>query len=104
MGLQYVFEVFLGTGDLSGVADDELSITFMVIVTLFGTLILTNLLIALMTTSYEVVQEAAHKQVIHTRTELTREVKSGTRLMSAPLNIFVFIISLAIDVLNLLLS
>ena len=45
-GLQYVFEVFLGTGDLSGVADDGPSIIFMVCVTLFGALILTNLLIA----------------------------------------------------------
>jgi len=96
--------VFLGTGDLSGVADDQLSIAFMVIVTLFGTLILTNLLIALMTTSYEEVQDAADKQVIHTRTELTREVKSGTRLMPAPLNVIVFIISVVIDILNFFLA
>jgi len=55
-GLIYVFQVFIGTGDLGGVADDGLGIIFMVLATLFGPLILTTLLIALMTTQYENVQ------------------------------------------------
>ena len=72
--------------------------------TLFGSLILTNLLIALMTSKYEDVQEQATKQVIHTRTELTSQLKSGTRLMPPPLNIIVFLISIAVDIINLFLA
>ena len=42
-GLKYVFEVFVGTGDLGGVGGQSTAIVFMVFATFFGTLILTNL-------------------------------------------------------------
>ena len=49
-GVLYVFEVFVGTADLSGVGEDPFATVFMALATLFGTLMLTNLLIALMAT------------------------------------------------------
>ena len=45
----YVFEVFVGT-DLSGLGDEPLAIAFTGVAILFGALMLTNLLIALMAT------------------------------------------------------
>eukprot|EP01083_Nonionella_stella_P127007 384693_1 len=99
-GLQYVFEVFIGTGDLSGVSNQPLGIIFMVAVTFFGTLILTNLLIALMTTEYEAVQSQAKAEVIFNETELTIDLTSRSRQMPPPLNIVVIVISLIIHILN----
>ena len=49
-GFLYVFEVFVGSADLSGAGDDPFAIVFTALATLFGTLLLTNLLIALMAT------------------------------------------------------
>ena len=99
-GLGYVFEVFIGTGDLSGVADEPIAIYFMVIATIFGTLILTNLLIALMTTEYEKVKDAAKGEVIHNHAELTYDLSQRSRSMPPPLNIVVLVIALIVDIIN----
>eukprot|EP01084_Bolivina_argentea_P216497 367791_1 len=68
-GLIYVFQVFIGTGDLSGTGqslqDEPFAVLIMIIATIFGTIILTNLLIALMTTEYESVSEQAKREVIY---------------------------------------
>eukprot|EP01084_Bolivina_argentea_P150327 262534_1 len=61
----------------------------MVLATIFGALILTNLLIALMTTEYENVQEAAKGEVIYNKADLAYDLSNRSRLMPPPLNIVV---------------
>lgn len=72
----------------------------MVIATLFGTLILTNLLIALMTTEYENVQEKAKDEVIYNKAELTSDLSKRSRLMPPPFNILALVVTLIIDIIN----
>ncbi len=49
-----IFKYQIGTGDLSGtgqdITEEPFAVLLMIIATIFGTIILTNLLIALMTT------------------------------------------------------
>ena len=62
---KYMFQVFIGTGDLGGVVEQGIAILFMAVITVFGTLLLGNLLIALMTTQYENVEADAKSYVIY---------------------------------------
>ena len=87
--LKYMFQVFIGTGDLGGVVDQGIGIWFMLLVTVLGTLVLNNLLIALMTTQYENVQEDAKKFVIYNQVETTYDLIRRGRAMPPPLNILV---------------
>eukprot|EP01084_Bolivina_argentea_P150325 262530_1 len=83
---------------------EPLAVIFMVGATIFGALILTNLLIALMTTEYEHVQEAAKGEVIYNKADLAYDLSNRSRLMPPPLNIVVLIISLIIHVFNIFYS
>eukprot|EP01084_Bolivina_argentea_P005108 9653_1 len=107
-GAVYVFEVFIGTGDLSGtgqaVDEEPFAILLMIMATIFGTIILTNLLIALMTTEYENVAEKAKSQVIYNKTELAFDLSKRSRLMPPPLNIFVLAIALIVDLFNFIFA
>ena len=103
-GLRYIFEVFIGTGDLSGVAEQGYAIVFMVVATFFGSLILTNLLIALMTTEYENVQEAAKQEVVYNKAELAFDLSDRSRFMPPPLNILVLIFVTIVDILNFFIA
>ena len=103
-GLSYVFQIFVTTGDLSGIVDQPTAAVLMVFATLFGTLILTNLLIALMTTEYEKVQSKAKQEVIFNQTEVTIDLSSRGRFMPPPLNIIVFIIATVVQILNFIIS
>ena len=103
-GLKYVFQVFIGTGDLGGVGDQTIGIIFMVGATFFGTLILTNLLIALMTTEYENVREKAKQEVILNQIELTFDLSIRSRSMPPPLNIIVYLSSSIIYIINVITS
>eukprot|EP01083_Nonionella_stella_P109163 318001_1 len=102
--IKYVFQVFIGTGDLGGVVDESIAIVFMVIATLFGTLILTNLLIALMTTQYENLQETAKGEVLYNQAALTYDLSKRSRVMPPPLNIVVLVVALAVYVINFCLA
>eukprot|EP01083_Nonionella_stella_P219995 787529_1 len=97
---KYVFQVFIGTGDLGGVADQGIAIVFMVLATLFGSLILTNLLIALMTTKYENVQEEAKGELTYNAAALTQDLSQRSRIMPPPLNLVVIILVFFIDIIN----
>ena len=103
-GLIYVFGVFIGTGDLGGVADESLGIAFMIIATLFGTLILTNLLIALMTTQYENVQEEAKYFVIYNQAETTYDLTRRSRLLPPPMNIVVVVLMVLLNLFNVVVT
>ena len=72
--------------------------------TFFGTMILTNLMIALMTTEYDKVQKQAKAEVIFNETELTVDLSQRSRLMPPPLNVFVLGIAAVIAVLNVVVA
>ena len=60
------------------------------VATVFGTLILTNLLLALMTTKYDDVRERAAAEVMCNQAELAYDLTTQTsRLMPPPVNILV---------------
>ena len=63
----------------------------MIFATFFGSLILTNLLIALMATEYEDVSEKAAEEVMCNKIELAYDLSHRSRLMPPPLNTLVFI-------------
>ena len=98
--IQYVFSVFIGLGDLDGPVNQSIAVFFMGAATVFGTIILTNLLIALMTTEYENVKDAAKGEVIYNQAELTYDLSKRSRLMPPPLNIIVIIITVIIHWIN----
>lgn len=66
-------------------------------------MILTNLMIALMTTEYDKVQAQAKAEVIFNETELTVDLSQRSRMMPPPLNVFVLVIAAVMLVSNLLL-
>ena len=75
------------------------------IATIFGTLVLTNLLIALMTTEYEKVSERAAAEVMCNQAELAYDLTTQTsRLMPAPLNLIPLVFSVIIWFFNLIIS
>merc|ERR1712032_305767 len=53
-----------------------------------------------MTTKYEEVHLEATKQVSHTRTELTIDLKNSNRLIPPPFNIVVLLIGIVVDFFN----
>ena len=75
------------------------------IATIIGTLVLTNLLIALMTTEYEKVSERAAAEVMFNQAELAYDLTTQTsRLMPAPLNLIPLVFSAIIWFFNLIIS
>eukprot|EP01083_Nonionella_stella_P141583 436629_1 len=101
---KYIFQVFIGTGDLGGVVDQGIAIVFMVLATIFGSLILTNLLIALMTTKYENVQEEAKGELTYNRAAMTHDYSQRSRIMPPPLNLVVIVLVFFIDIINFLIA
>ena len=92
--------MFVGSADLSGVNDEPIALVFVIIATIIGSLLLTNLLIALMTTRYENVEEEAKSEVIYNRAELIYDLSDRRRLMPPPLNILVLIITFIVDLIG----
>eukprot|EP01083_Nonionella_stella_P204526 745537_1 len=82
----FSFELFVGGG-----TNDEsyVGAVFTIFLTVFGALILTNLLIALMTTKYENFQETAQKEVHFMKIESVIDLAYRDRLMPPPLNAIV---------------
>eukprot|EP01083_Nonionella_stella_P048647 129924_1 len=104
-GLLNVFEVFMGTKEISGFEDlDSLSIIYLVIASFFGTLLLLNLLIALMASKYDSIQEQAEADVMLNKTELSFDLLQRSRHMPPPLNIVLYVFAFAVWTLNFLLA
>ena len=72
----------------------------MILATLFGALLLTNLLIALMATKYEDVEEVAKQEVIFNQASLTQNLSDQSRFMPPPLGIIVMILAFIVHIGN----
>ena len=94
----FTFDEFIqgGTGPYN---ENGVVPTFAMFVTIFGFLILTNLLIALMTAEYENFQGVANAEVAYMWTETVYDLSHRDRLMPPPLNLIVYAFGLIIHIL-----
>eukprot|EP01083_Nonionella_stella_P233942 823765_1 len=95
----FAFELFIGGG-----TNDEsyVGAVFTVVLTVCGALVLTNLLIALMTTKYEVFQETAQEEVHFMQIESVIDLAYRDRLMPPPLNVIVYPLSVIVHLVTTL--
>eukprot|EP01084_Bolivina_argentea_P120967 214444_1 len=73
---------------------------FIITYVIFGTVLSMNLLIALMTRTYEVVYADARTESAFARAELTYDLAQRSRFMPPPLCVFVFFIGTIIHLMN----
>merc|ERR1719273_2544274 len=101
----YTLQVFIGVTDLNGVVGQRIAHAFMVGALFFGTLILTNLLIALMSTKFQEVSKRAAAEVMYNKAELTYDLsKQTSRMMPPPLNLLAVVVFVIVWSLNLFVS
>merc|ERR1719273_2551714 len=101
----YTLQVFIGVTDLNGVVGQRIAHLFMVIALFFGTLILTNLLIALMSTKFQEVSQRASAEVMYNKAELTYDLsKQTSRRMPPPINLLTIALFVVVWILNLIIS
>eukprot|EP01083_Nonionella_stella_P172932 594922_1 len=89
----FTFGLFVGGGTN---ADSDVGAIFTVFLTVVGMLVLTNLLIALMSTKYEEFQETAQEEVHFMQIETAIDLAHRDRLMPPPLNVIVYPLGVAI--------
>eukprot|EP01084_Bolivina_argentea_P186908 322073_1 len=96
----FSFELFIGGG-----TNDESTVgaVFTIILTVIGMLILTNLLIALMSTEYEKFQEIAQAEVSFMAIETAIDLAHRDRLMPPPLNVIVYPLGIITHIITVLL-
>eukprot|EP01083_Nonionella_stella_P279695 951395_1 len=83
--------------------DDWIKI-YLVIATLFGTLLLFNVLIALMVSKYELAKKQADRDVMLNRTEISFDLLRRSRHMPPPLNIVMYAFTFVVWCLNCIIS
>eukprot|EP01083_Nonionella_stella_P242799 846647_1 len=97
----YTFDEFIagGTGEYT---DNHVVPFFAIFITLIGFLVLTNMLIALMTTEYEQFQGIAQLEIAYMWTETCYDLAHRDRLMPPPLNLVAWAIGLLIHIVFVL--
>eukprot|EP01083_Nonionella_stella_P210878 763015_1 len=103
-GFLYMFELFIGTKEISDWEFEMIPSGYLVITSMLGTLLLLNLLIATMASKYDEVKEQAHKEVILYKTELSFDLLRRSRHMPPPLNVILYLITAIILLLNLFVA
>lgn len=99
----YVFQLYTGANGMEDTGGYYQQI-FSVVLIIVGMLILMNLLIALMTTEYENVQEDAQKEVSYMSAQITFDLSNRNRMIPPPLNIIVIAVGVFVHVINLPLA
>eukprot|EP01083_Nonionella_stella_P156890 508598_1 len=113
--LLYIFQLFISfasindfdTGDdpdTESFEGNAWTTIYLVIATLFGTLLLFNILVALMVSKYEDAQDQADKDVMLNRTEISFDLLRRSRHMPPPLNIVMYIFTFVVWCGNLIVS
>ena len=101
----YVFQLFVGVGDPQNVSANVVTVIFTIIILIVGTITLLNLMIALMSTKYERINENAKEEIILNKTITTLELgNQRQRLMPPPLNILSIVICIIIHIINFITS
>eukprot|EP01084_Bolivina_argentea_P037980 70221_1 len=95
---KYLFELTLA---MQEIPDTHITIQlFIITYIIFGTVLLMNLLIALMTRTFEIVDSDARTESAFARAEITYDLSQRSRFMPAPVCIFVFFIAIIVHTIN----
>merc|ERR1719242_721581 len=104
-GIFFTVAVFFGGDDGAwSQSGDTVSMIFMTLVGLFGTMLITNLLIAILTNEYERVSEQAAAEILFNKTELVYDLRYRVRLLPPPLTAVVILIACVMWILNFIAS
>eukprot|EP01084_Bolivina_argentea_P111712 199268_1 len=98
----YVFQVLLGQQEWAPTASNECLSSnrsrivqlYVMIFSVLGTVLMLNLLIAMMSSTYEQIREGTAKQVNFARAEQTYSLAHRNAIIPPPLNVFAFILSI----------
>eukprot|EP01083_Nonionella_stella_P209508 759378_1 len=105
-GFKYLFQLTVGAGDFNGthpIVDDEITAQlFTILYIIFATILMMNLLIALMTTTFEQVYSQARTESAFAMAETTYDLSHRSRFMPAPICIYIFAIAAIVHCLNLI--
>ena len=104
-GFKYLFQLTVGVGDFSDIETDivENEITaqlFTILYIIFGTILMINLLIALLVATFDNVYKQARTESSFAIAETTYDLSHRSRFMPAPICIYVFAFAVIIHVLN----
>eukprot|EP01083_Nonionella_stella_P198547 728862_1 len=89
----FTFDEFIA-GGTAEYTDNHVVPFFAICITVIGFLVLTNMLIALMTTEYEQFRESAILEIAYMSTETCFDLAHRDRLMPPPFNLFAYAIGL----------
>ena len=103
-GLFFIFEIFIGSNEVSAFDTNAAATVYLVIASVLGTLVLLNLLIAIMNAKYEKIQDQAYADIMLNQIELSFDYSRRSRHMPPPLNIIVYIGVFIIWIFNFLIS
>lgn len=107
-GFKYLFQLTVGVGDFSDIEDivpDEITAQlFTILYIIFATILMMNLLIALMTTTFDNVYSQARTESSFAIAETTFDLSHRSRFMPAPICIHIMAIAIAIHIVNFFTS
>ena len=81
IAFKYLFQLTVGAGDLAleDIVDETTAEIYTIVYIVFGTILMMNLLIALMTTEYEEIYKKATTEIALARAETTYDLSHRTR-------------------------
>eukprot|EP01083_Nonionella_stella_P040725 110414_1 len=102
-GFKYLFELTVGAGDfseLNDIVDEVPAQLFVIFYLIIASILMMNLLIALLTTTYETIHVSAKTASSFAFAESTYDLAHRSRFLPAPLCIYIFIAALVIHCVN----
>eukprot|EP01084_Bolivina_argentea_P247457 413992_1 len=103
-GFRYLFQLTVGAGDFSEIehiVENQITAQiFTILYIVFATILMMNLLIALMTTTFENVYSRARTESSFAIAEATFDLSHRSRFMPAPICIYVIVLCLFIHIIN----
>merc|ERR1712154_429457 len=82
------------------VEDEIVAELFAILYIIFATILMMNLLIALMTTTYEEINKQERSEASVAIAETTYDLSHTSRFMPAPICIYIFAIAMIVHILN----
>ena len=104
---KFLFTLMVGVGDFDNINDfaDQLILQiYIMFYTFIAIILLMNLLVALLTTWYEIIHDKARTESSFAIASAVYDLSHLTRIIPAPLTIHIFIITLIIHILNFIPS
>ena len=102
-GFKYLFQLTVGAGDFSEIEDLANEVTaqlFVIGYLIIAAILMMNLLIALLTTTYEMVHTQQKTASSFAFAESTYDLSHRSRFMPAPICIYIFVLAIIIHVIN----